>query len=154
MNDRTQVFHGDCMTFMKDYPDKHFELAIVDVPYGIGETGSTNKSRSKLARSKDYGNKTWDDSAPDLEYFLELRRISVNQIIWGANHFISRIPVDSSCWIVWDKVNGENDFADCELAWTSFPTAVRMVKFMWHGSVDSPVHTVSIACLDKLKPSL
>jgi site-specific DNA-methyltransferase (adenine-specific) len=64
-----------------------------------------------------------------------LLRVSKNQIIWGANHFISKIPYDSSCWIVWDKLNGENDFADCELAWTSFNTAVRKFKFQWQGMI-------------------
>ena len=60
-------------------------------------------------------------------------RISKNQIIWGANHFINKIPFDSSCWIVWDKVNGDSDFADCELAWTSFKTAVRLFSYRWNG---------------------
>ena len=70
---------------------------------------------------------------PDKEYFDELMRVSKNQIIWGANHFISKIPYDSHCWIVWDKENGDNDFADCELAWTSFDTAVRRFRFRWAG---------------------
>ena len=60
-------------------------------------------------------------------------RVSKNQIVWGANHFISKIPYDSSCWIVWDKENGETDFADCELAYTSFVTAVRKIKMKWAG---------------------
>jgi site-specific DNA-methyltransferase (adenine-specific) len=60
-------------------------------------------------------------------------RVSKNQIIWGANHYISRMPYDSSCWIIWDKVNGSNDFADCEMAWASFRKAVRLFKFMWNG---------------------
>lgn len=60
-------------------------------------------------------------------------RVSKNQIIFGANHFIERINKNSSCWIVWDKDNGNSDFADCELAWTSFKTAVRKVKFRWNG---------------------
>lgn len=67
-------------------------------------------------------------------YFAELQRVSKNQIIWGANHFISRIPYDSSCWIVWDKGNGENDFADCELAWTSFRKPVRKFFKSWVGA--------------------
>lgn len=123
----------DNMAAMREKPDKFWDLAIVDPPYGIGESGQTNKSRSKLAKSKDYGNKSWDNESPGPEYFNELFRISKNQIVFGANHFISKMPYNSSCWIVWDKVNGENDFADCELAWTSFTSAVRMVRFMWHG---------------------
>ena len=133
-NPEINLLNVDCMEYMKGLPDKAFELAIVDVPYGIGENGSTNHTRSKLAKSKDY--KAFyglDASAPDQLYFDELLRVSKNQIIWGANHFISKIPLDSPCWIIWDKVNGENDFADCELAWSSFKTAARKVKFMWHG---------------------
>lgn len=129
----SEAHNEDCMIGMARYPDNFFDLAIVDPPYGIGESGKTNKSRSKLAQSKDYGSKDWDQSAPDSEYFTELFRVSKNQIVWGANHFISRFALDSSCWIVWDKVNGENDFADCELAWSSFKTAVRQIRFMWHG---------------------
>lgn len=70
---------------------------------------------------------------PPVEYFQELTRISRNQIIWGAIHFISRMPYDSSCWIVWDKDNGNNGYADCELAWTSFNKAVRKFKYKWQG---------------------
>lgn len=128
-----ELLNIDCMEYMKDIPDNYFELVIVDVPYGIDESGQTNKTRSKLAISKDYGNKEWDNNSPDQNYFNELMRISKNQIIWGANHFISKIPFDSSCWIVWDKENGQNDFADCELAWTSFKTAVRRFRYKWHG---------------------
>lgn len=128
-----ELLNIDCMEYMTGLPDKSFDLAIVDPPYGIGESGQTNASRSVLARSKDYGNKNWDNKSPDPEYFIELKRVSKNQIIWGANHFINKMPWESSCWIVWDKVNGNNDFADCELAYTSFKTAVRQLRFMWHG---------------------
>ncbi len=124
----------DCMEFMKGIPDKYYELAIIDPPYGIGEDGSKNHTRGKLAISKNYkGFSGGDISAPDKEYFKELKRISVNQIIWGANHFISKIPFDSSCWVVWDKDNGLTDFADCELAYTSFNSAVRKFKYRWQG---------------------
>ena len=128
------AYNMDCMEGMKQFPDKYFDLAVVDPPYGIGESGSKNNTRSKLAKSKNYkafsGN---DKEPPDSAYFNELFRVSKSQIIWGANHFISKIPFDSSCWIVWDKMNGENDFADCELAWTSFKTAVRKFEFRWQG---------------------
>ena len=127
-------YNMDCMEGMKEFPDKYFDLSIVDPPYGIGENGDKNYSRGKLAISKNYkafaGN---DKEAPNSCYFNELLRVSKNQIIFGANHFISKIPYDTSCWIVWDKDNGDNDFADCELAWTSFNTAVRKFKFRLNG---------------------
>ena len=129
-----ELYNMDCMEGMKQFPDKYFELAIVDPPYGIGEDGSKNHSRSMLAVSKDYKSFYGKDlEAPPMEYFQELKRVSKNQIIWGANHFISKFPYDSSCWIVWDKDNGNNDFADCELAYTSFKTAVRKFRYKWHG---------------------
>lgn len=112
-------------------PDKYFDLAVVDPMYGIGETGAKAGSRAKLAKSIDY--KPVDDTPPNEEYFSELFRISKNQIIWGANHFITEFAKNSSCWLVWDKENGENDFADCELAYTSFKTSVRIFRFRWQG---------------------
>jgi site-specific DNA-methyltransferase (adenine-specific) len=131
---KIELYNMDCMEYMKQCKDNEFHLAIVDPPYGIGESSNDNKGRSKLAKSKDYGSKNWDDNAPNTEYFKELKRVSKNQIIWGANHFIRNIPeANSSCWIVWNKENGENDFADCELAYTSFKTAVRKVDIRWHG---------------------
>jgi len=122
-----------CVEFMWDFSDGFFDLAIIDCPYGIGQDGSTNHSREKLAKPKDYkGFYGADKNAPDQNYFDELFRVSKNQIIWGANHFIERINRNSSCWIVWDKDN-TGDFADCELAWTSFSTAVRKFKYRWNG---------------------
>ena len=127
------LFHADCMEIMKQYPDKYFDLAIVDPPYGIDINNQSQGKGGGVARKIDYTKKNQDKSAPEIIYFNELRRVSKNQIVWGANHFISRLPFDSSCWIVWDKDNGETDFADCELAWTSFKTAVRRFKWTWAG---------------------
>lgn len=125
-------YNMDCMQGMAEFPDNYFDLAIVDPPYGIKQGGEANHTRSCIATSKDYH--TFDDEcAPDDAYFSELMRISKNQIIFGANHFVDKIPIPSSCWIVWDKQNGENDFADCELAWTSFNKAVRKFSFRWQG---------------------
>lgn len=127
-------YNADNMAIMKTFKDKEFDLAIIDPPYGIGEDGSKNHTRCKLATSKNYKGYSGNDlNAPEAEYWNELNRISKNKIVWGANHFISKLPFDSSCWIVWDKDNGENDFADCELAWTSFDTAVRKFKWKWQG---------------------
>jgi len=114
----------DCMEFMKGIPDKYYELAIVDPPYGIG----ANKEKPHNGW-QDWGIKDWDNNSPDRSYFEELLRVSRNQIIWGANHFISKIAIDSSCWLLWDK--GQRDFslADGELAWTSFDTSVRIFSY-------------------------
>ncbi len=120
------------MAYMAQFPDKFFDLAVVDPPYGIGMDGGTI-GISRKADNVRYMKKDWDASAPDTSYFQELSRVSKNQIIFGANHFISRMPLDSSCWIVWNKVNGDNPFADCELAWTSFDKAVRMFTYRWQG---------------------
>lgn len=143
----------DCIEGMKQYPDKYFDLALVDPPYGIGEDGSKNHTRGKLALSKDYkpysGN---DKEPPPADYFTEIFRVSKNQIVWGANHFISRMPFDSSCWIIWDKDNGENDFADCELAWSSFSTAVRKFKWRWNGMLQQNMKDKQIRIHPNEKP--
>jgi site-specific DNA-methyltransferase (adenine-specific) len=131
-----ELLQGDCMEYMATLKDNEFDLAIVDPPYGIGESGDTNNSRSKLATSREYKSFAGGDkSAPNHEYFEQLKRVSKNQIIWGANHFCGIFGGSSSCWIVWDKDNGANDFADCELAYTSFKTAVRKFKYTWHGMI-------------------
>ena len=129
------AYNMDCMEYMRTLPDKAFDLAVVDPPYGIGESGEKNNTRSKLAVSKEYKPFFGKDiKPPDKDYFLELYRVSKNQIIWGANHFADKLcNPSSSCWIVWDKENGENDFADCELAYTSFNSAVRIFRFRWQG---------------------
>ena len=119
------------MELMARYEDNHFDLAIVDPPYGIGEDGSkgvrTSPSRpNSYLRKPKHKAKGWDNVVPDKEYFIELLRVSKNVIVFGANHFIENIPnQNSSCWIVWDKKNGGTDFADCELAWSNMKTAVR-----------------------------
>ena len=145
-------YNMDCMQGMKEFPDKYFDLAIVDVPYGIGESGGKNKSRGKLAKPTDYKDYIGNDSKPpNKDYFDEIFRVSKNQIIWGANHFISKIPYDSSCWIVWDKDN-TGDFADCELAWTSFDSAVRKFKYRWNGMLQENMKNKEIRIHPTQKP--
>ena len=123
------IHNQDCMEAMKEMTDNQFDLAIVDPPYGIGMDKNRNSNKGKN-RFKIYHDTNWDSKAPAKKFFDELIRVSKNQIIWGANHFISKIPYDSSCWIVWDKNNGDSDNADAELAWTSFKSAVR--KYVKH----------------------
>ena len=133
------VYNEDCVQGMKRFPDKHFDLAIVDPPYGIGrsdnkKTIGRNKSRKNgINKRTDYKNKKWDSEPPKAEYFKELFRVSKNQIIWGANHFISRMPFDSSCWIVWDKMMDMDTYASGEMAWTSFKTPMKIVVLKHSG---------------------
>lgn len=135
---KIEAFNIDCMEFMKSKPDKFYDLAIVDPPYGINHSIIAGKQSGSqygnaATSKKHYITKDWDKQSPMIEYFNDLIRVSKNQIIWGANHFISKIPYDSSYWIVWDKDNGDNNFADCELAYTSFDKAVRKFKWTWNG---------------------
>ena len=147
-----KLINDDCMNVMKDYEDNHFDLAICDPPYGLGEDGAKNHSRGLLAKATKYASKNWDKNPPTKEYFDELIRISKNQIIFGANHFISRIPYDSSCWIVWDKDNAGTDFADCELAWTSLNGAVRKFRFRWNGMLQEDMKNKEIRIHPTQKP--
>jgi len=127
-----ELFNMDCMEYMADLPDKAFDLAIVDPPYGIAEDGYRENNRSKLAVSTNYHKALWDQAKPSQKYFRELERISQNQIVWGGNHLADLIGHFSPCWLVWDKDNSGN-FADCELAYTSFTTAVRKFTYRWNG---------------------
>ena len=96
------------MSLMARYEDNHFDLAIVDPPYGIGVDKMTlGNGHKKIFR----GENEWDNKPPDQKYFTELFRISKNQIIWGANNMTPYIPPISS-WLYWDKGTGENDFSD------------------------------------------
>lgn len=151
-------YNADCMEHLKEFPDGYFDLAVVDPPYGIKVFSKDNASRSKLASSKAYKEYAGGDmSAPGPEYFRQLKRISKNQIVFGANHFIDRIAegfggASSPCWIVWDKENGQNDFADCELALTSFSTAVRIFRFRWAGMLQGNMKEKEIRIHPTQKP--
>lgn len=154
VTDKITITNEDNMELMARYPDKYFDLAIVDPPYGIGEDGSKNHTRGKIAKSKNYKSFAGQDLLPpDINYFLELKRVSKNFIVWGANHFIENIPnANSSCWIVWDKDNGETDFADSELAYTTFKTAVRNFKFRWQGMLQQDMKNKEIRIHPTQKP--
>jgi len=111
------------MIVMARYPDKYFDLACVDPPYGIGINSMNMGSRKTVTKD----NRKWDDAIPDDAYFIELKRVSKEQIIWGGNYF--KLP-PTRCFLIWDK--GEmmynRSFADCEMAWTSFDKSARMYK--------------------------
>jgi len=126
------IYNIDCMTALKEMQDNQFDLAIVDPPYGIGMGKKHFKTKSSKTKPTNYKNKNWDNDIPTKEYFKELKRVSKNQIIWGGNYFVENLK-NSSCWVVWDKDNGESLHSDCELAWTNFTTGVRKIKWLWHG---------------------
>lgn len=152
MLELNKIYNLDNMAGMAQIPDKYFELAIVDPPYGIGEDGRKNHTRSVLAKSVDFSkNRKYDNEIPSPEYFKELKRVSKNQIIWGGNYFIEHLT-NTPCIIVWDKENGENDFADCELAWASFKTACRKFKYRWHGMLQGNMKQKEVRIHPNHKP--
>ncbi len=119
----------------------HVDAVVTDPPYGIGEAAGRNKTRTRLAVSKDFGDDAWDDEPAPQALIDRLRGASEYQVIFGGNYYA--LPA-SSCWLVWDKLNGSNDFADCELAWTNLPKAVRRIQHRWAGmlrdSDDERIH--------------
>ena len=117
------ITNEDNMKLMGRYEDNHFDLAIVDPPYGIGYDGANSSSGSHGGR-KAHKWKGWDNSIPSEEYFKELFRVSKNQIIWGANYFTKYLP-SSMGWIVWRKDRGNFSSSDAELAYSSFQRALR-----------------------------
>jgi DNA modification methylase len=122
------LYLGDCLEIMPTLGK--VDAVVTDPPYGIGEAAGKNKSRGNLAVSKDYGDDEWDNKPISPELMAMTMAAGKWNIIFGGNYY--DMPA-TSCWLVWDKVNGDNDFADCELAWTNLPKAVRRIKFMWNG---------------------
>lgn len=134
---RVSLWLGDCMDLMRETPDKWFDLAIVDPPYGIGFDGDStlgNNSSAKWknpAKSERYAQKEWDKSPPPPAYFAELRRVSREQIIWGGNYF--PLP-PSGGWIIWAKGTAEGmSLSDAELAWTNAANNVKICELLWSG---------------------
>jgi DNA modification methylase len=123
-----ELWHGDCREILPTMPTH--DLLLTDPPYGIGESSTKVASRRKLASPTDYGYFDWDkEPAPD--DLISLARFCCQwSAVFGGNYF--SLP-PSSCWLVWDKMNGANDFADCELAWTDWPKAVRIIRWRWNG---------------------
>ena len=113
------IRHMDCMALMTEFPDNHFDLAVVDPPYGINRDGGETGKNWKV-----YEKKGWDTESPSVDYFKELFRVSKNQVIWGANYFTKHLPA-SMGWIMWDK-GQKLTMSDGELAFTSFERALRI----------------------------
>jgi len=133
----SEVYLEDCVTALKRYADNHFDLAIVDPPYGIEMAKTTNIPNPKkgFRGNKLHNEKEWDNEIPSEEYFLEVQRVSKNQIIWGGNYFTEYLK-PTKAWIFWSKketkTQGSN-FSDGELAWTSFKKVTRLFEYGWIG---------------------
>ena len=135
---------ADCMDIMAGFPDGHFDLAVVDPPYGIGIVSQfkkqTGSKRSMMRGINGITGSEWDGATPDGQYFAELRRVSKHQIIWGGNYFLDHLTA-TRCFLSWDKMNGTNNMADFELAWTSFDGSCR--RFAMHhfsAGYDAKIH--------------
>ena len=124
LTDKIRIYNEDCLEAMKLMPDNAYDLAIVDPPYGI-KIQQSGGTPSHLG-FKNYAKKNWDNAIPSAEYFHHLNRVSVNQIIWGANYFVEHLYKGTMGWVFWDK--GQNlTMSDGELAFTSFNKALRRI---------------------------
>lgn len=137
------IYHGDWRRCLL-HQGGPLDLLLTDPPYGIKEAAGKNASRSKpfggkrnglshegrQILAKDYGVLEWDNEPPTPSDIAWMRSLAKYQIIFGGNYF--GLPA-TKCWLVWDKINGASDFADCELAWTNLDKAVRQFRYMWNG---------------------
>ena len=129
-----KIYNMDCLDGMRLMKEQGIKAdwCITDPPYGIGAASTPTWGTSRLAKETQYTVKQWDKQRIEKPYFDIMREVSKEQIIFGGNYYTDYLP-PSSCWIVWDKVNGENNYADCELAWSSYKGAVRLFRYMWAG---------------------
>jgi len=134
-----QIICGDCLKVMEGWPDGCVDLVLTDPPYGISAYAGGTMGGGVLAKQSTYDATAWDFEPFNIMQFQTCQWISKNQIVFGFNHFSDVFP-PSSCVLVWDKVNGDNNFADCELAWTSFDSAVRLVRWKWQGMLQEAGH--------------
>lgn len=131
------VHNADCLEAMRAMDDNAFDLAIVDPPYGININHSMGRREGQAASG--HLKVQWDNETPSAEYFDELFRVSVNQIIWGGNYFMSKIARDTPCWLLWDKkYSFDVTFAQYEMAWTSFTMSAK--KFEMVNNAAGKIH--------------
>lgn len=129
----SEVYLEDCVKALKRFSDNHFYLAIVDPPYGINISSAGGYYHIKgKGQANPHTKKDWDSGIPTAEYWEELFRVSKNQIVWGGN-YMTEFLSPSRCWIFWDKMKFVDNYADGELAWTSFDRNTKKVEIQHHG---------------------
>jgi DNA modification methylase len=136
-DDGITIYHGDSREIVPTLDP--VDLLLTDPPYGIGADRNLRAGKRHgraVAASRDYGAGDWDSSPPPAWMIHQLLDMSTWSIIWGGNHLA--IPRPATCWLVWDKMNGDNGYADCELAWSNLPHAVRMIRHRWMGMLQEP----------------
>ena len=146
--DGITIYHGDCRDILPTL--EKVDLVLTDPPYGIGEAAGKNYSRGNKAPPKRYAFLNWDDKPISQDLINIVIQSARHAIIFGGNYYA--LP-PSSCWLVWDKVNGDSDFADCELAWTNFKTAVRKYEWKWQGMLQQAGTPKDIRSHPTQKPS-
>jgi len=136
------IYHGDCREILPELPK--VDLVLTDPPYGICVVQRTYRNKKSkpgraLAHKRFYDEShEWDNQPPEEVVINATCNAAVRAIVWGGNYF--NLP-PSKCWLVWDKINGSNDFADCELAWTNLDKAVRKFAYMWNGMLQGNMKT-------------
>lgn len=141
MSGRTEIIGdatlilGDCRDVLPTLP--RVDACVTDPPYGIGESNARNLSRDRLAPATDYGHFEWDQQPIDASLLRDVMLAGRWNVIFGGNYY--PLP-PTRCWLVWDKLNS-GDFADCELAWTNLPKAVRRLQYLWNGMIKAPGET-------------
>jgi len=165
------LLNCDCMEYMANVPDKYFDLAIPDPPYGIGASdykrGGTQNGKSK-AKCKKYKTKQWDNKTPEITFKNLISKVSVNQIIWGGNYydwlpnntfktprrneFKTFLEQNPTNWIVWDKDNSDNQYNDCELAYTTLNIKSEIIPYRWHGMLQQNMKEKEIRIHPTQKP--
>lgn len=148
ITEKIRVYNCDCMELLINTPDKFYDLAIVDLPYGIGASKPSKKpeyviqkngSKLRVRTSNSYTPKDWDFKLSSEEYFKELFRVSKKQIVFGGNYYGL-----TGGYLVWDKLNGETDQFGCELAWLSFTNRTDIVRYLWSGMFQGTTANIEV----------
>jgi site-specific DNA-methyltransferase (adenine-specific) len=143
------LYNCDCKDLMAQYPDKHFDLAIVDPPFGLKRFSAKDGGNSRVMTSFPRKNCNWNIMKPDQNYFNELFRVSKYQIIWGGFNFT--LPT-SEYFIVWDKEKTVPNFARCELEWTNYPLPAKLFKYRWDGFLQENMKNKEVKIHPAQKP--